>query len=262
MFKSIINFIVHSPVYPHWLEYYKYNKANNYLLKIIKGDVLEIGAGDGSKKIELKQKYPKIKKYLATDYSSWDEEFKQIDNKIKKFGNIAGIILGYKPRIKLDAICDALKLPFEPNSFDYHISFEVLEHINNPFKYFSEATRVVKKGGYIYTSVPFFYRIHGGEPLQKMDFFRYAPGFFYNIAKKNNLQLIQIYINTGFGTSLASITNQWVIRRMVESNVLFKIVLFIACPFIFTIMNTIGLILDRFPDKRFPVRLHVLLKKI
>lgn len=146
MTHYIIKILVKSPLYPHWLNNQKMESMNNEILKVINGNVLEVGAGDGSKKAELLSKHKNIQKYVVTDYSSWDNEFEKFDLISKKYGEIGEIFFGYKRRIKLDSICSATNIPFKEGSFDVHLSFEVLEHIDNPEKYFSEAKRVLKKG--------------------------------------------------------------------------------------------------------------------
>ena len=42
---------------------------------------------------------------------------------------------------------DAQELPFEDNLFDYVISSDVIEHLDNPDKHLMEMKRVLKKGG-------------------------------------------------------------------------------------------------------------------
>lgn len=258
--EKFIDLIVNSPLYPHWLEQRKCYEANKHLLKRIHGKVIEVGAGDGSLKNEVLKTHKKIKEYIATDFSSWNEEFDNIDNKINKLGIISKI-WGYKKRIKLDKVCNAEKLPYPKDFFDYHLSFEVLEHIGNPNKYFEEATRVVKKNGRILVAVPFLYRMHGGETDHKLDYFRYTNGFFYQIAKQNNLKLIRIYNNTGFGTTLASLTNQWIIQKIKDSKIIIKTFLILLSPIIFLSTNIVGLLIDQQPDRRFATRFYVIFEK-
>jgi len=50
------------------------------------------------------------------------------------------------------------------NYFDLIICTEVLEHTNNPFIAVEELLRMVKKGGHIYVSTPFNFRMHGPLP--------------------------------------------------------------------------------------------------
>lgn len=261
MIKFIIRQFTNLPFYPHWLELYKREKGNSYALKKLMGKVIEVGAGDGSKKCELRNRYKEIKEYISTDDLFWDDEFEKIDAKIKKFWGLPAELFKLKQRVPLDKKCSALNLPYKDNTFDYHLSFEVLEHIEDPYRFFDEASRVLKKGGYIVLTVPFLYRMHGGEPNHYLDYFRYAYGFFNKVAQINNLKLVEIYSNTGFGTTFASLTNQWLIQRVSKSNAFIKISLLPCSLLIFFLTNMFGYLLDIKPDKHFATRFHVIMQK-
>lgn len=261
MIEKIVKLLVQLPVYPHWLNAIKMEQGNKHMLSMLQGAVIEVGAGDGARKNKILAEYKKITSYIATDFSSWDSEFNKYNNISNKYDKAGETIAGFKKRIALDEICSATDLPFSDESFDAHISFEVLEHIDEPKKYFSEAVRVVRKEGYIVLSVPFLYRMHGGEPDHKMDYARYANGFFYKIVADNNIQLMEIFHNTGAGTTIAQIANQYIIRKVAESYLPVKIIFLIFSPFIFLFGNIFGYIIDLWPDKRFATRFHVIFKK-
>lgn len=255
MIYFVIRLLTNLPLYPHWLEFYKREKGNNHVLKNLKGKIIEVGAGDGFMKHNLTRKHRKIVEYISTDYSDWDQEFKKIDKKAGKFWGLSATFFKIRQRLLIDRKCSALNLPYENNTFDYHLSFEVLEHIENPYIFFSEANRVLKKGGYIILSVPFLYRVH------HLDYFRYTYNFFDNLLKVNDLKLIELYSNTGYGTTFASLTNQWIIQCILKSNVVVKSLLFFVSPLVFLWTNTIGFLIDLKPDKNFATRFHVIMQK-
>ncbi len=255
MINYIVRLLVSSPFYPHWIEHLKMKQGNKIVLKGIKGEVLEVGAGDGSRKAVIMNDFPGIKKYVATDYSSWDKEFDGDGAKMARYGKAAEIFMSRKKRSKLDRICSATDLPFKNGSFDTHLSFEVLEHIYDPKTYFSEAARVVKKKGKVIFSVPFMYREH------TMDYQRYTRAFITRIAEENQLKVKLLYSNTGFGTTMAVFTNQWIVRRIIEGPIFIKPLLLLLSPALFLISNTLGWIIDLKPDHRFATRYHVVLKK-
>lgn len=259
--QFLTSFLVNSPFYPHWLMHKKMIDGNRKVLTKLHGQVLEVGAGDGARKAELLSFFQKITKYTVTDYSSWDDEFDVVDDKVNSLGGVTEIIFGYQKRGKLDVVCDAMNLPFGRNKFDFHLSFEVLEHISDPFAFFEEATRVLKPKGKIIFSVPVLFRIHGGEPYHKLDYFRYMPGFFYEIAYRNKLKIKLLYSNTGIGTTVAQMINQWLILRIRESHIIFKILYLSISIFIFPLTNIVGLLIDIKPDPRFATRYHVVLQK-
>lgn len=262
MIRFLINLLVHSPFYPHWLEFLKARSGTRRVLRGIHGAVLEVGAGDGSRKRELLSRYREIDRYVSTDFSSWDDEFEKIDQKVLKRGFFEQLFIGHQKREVLDIVCSATDLPFDGGVFDYHLSFEVLEHIDDPFQFFHEAARVLKPGGKVVVVVPFLYRMHGGENVNhRMDFFRYAKGFFYSLSERYPLDVVGILHNTGFGTTGASLLNQYVVRRIVEGNIFVKIFLTPVAPFLFFLSNSIGYLLDIYPDERFATRFHIVLKK-
>lgn len=105
--------------------------------------------------------------------NSYDEESLQI---IKKYAD--GLILDNGSGLRGDYLKNVLnfeivdypstdvtgigeKLPFKDEVFDAAFSLNVLEHVKNPFLYANELKRVVKKGGIIYTAVPFLQPYHG-----------------------------------------------------------------------------------------------------
>lgn len=235
--------------------------ALDRILHTIHGNILEVGSGDGSRKIELLSKHKKILKYTATDFSDWDQEFSRLDHLIMKYP-ILSIIFNMNKKHSPDKVCDALNLPYKQSSFDFHLSFEVLEHIHDPDQYFREAVRVCKKGGHIVLSVPYLYRMHGGEPDHRMDYFRYSNGFFHKIAKQNKLKLKYIYSNTGYGTTMCTLTNQWLIRNIFEKGVLSKILYTLLSILLFPLANILGYIIDMNPDSRFSTRLYVTFVKM
>ena len=258
----VLKNLLNSPLYPHWLWNLKMKQGNVRILTNIHGNVMEVGAGDGKRKKELTDEHVGIKNYVATDYNTWDSEFETTNKRASKFNGVGKLLWGFENRINLDQVCSATDLPFENDTFDYHISFETLEHIDDPFKYFSESSRVVKKSGHILLSVPFLFRMHGGEPTHNKDFFRYCHGFFYRIAELNNLEVKEIFSNTGLGTTMSALINQWVIRRIQESGLLIgRIICILFAPLVFLITNIAGYMVDLKPDKRFATRFHVIFER-
>jgi len=146
MFFSVIELLTHTPFYPHWLDIRNEQRASAELIPLFKGKVLETGAGNCTKKELAMRTNPRIKKYVATDYSNWDELFAKQTKYINSLGRITEILYGRaKDSSKIDKVCDAMNLPFKDNTFDVYYSAEVLEHIHDPLKFFKEASRVLKK---------------------------------------------------------------------------------------------------------------------
>jgi SAM-dependent methyltransferase len=71
----------------------------------------------------------------------------------------------------VDAECDLTQeLPFADASFDTILLSDVLEHIPAPERLWREMARLLKPGGELLSSVPFFYWLHE-EPY---DYYRYT----------------------------------------------------------------------------------------
>jgi len=57
------------------------------------------------------------------------------------------------------------KLPYKDNFFDLIFSFDVLEHVRDYKKYFSEMNRCLKKGGYVFLETTPYYALITGHHL-------------------------------------------------------------------------------------------------
>jgi SAM-dependent methyltransferase len=72
----------------------------------------------------------------------------------------------------LDLVADAQSLPFRAASFDNIVMFDVLHHIEQPFRFFEEAQRLLRPGGRVVMLEPaitpvsqVFYRLMHPEPV-------------------------------------------------------------------------------------------------
>ncbi len=253
---------VQSPIYPHWLDFRNLYRANEVLYAAMKGDVLETGCGNAEVKREVLERYPqKIKSYLATDYSSWDKIFSVQTKKMSRFGFLTHILYGKKKEAeRVDKVCNALKLPFPDASFDTYASFETLEHIDYPERFFAEASRVLRPGGKMLVSVPFIYREHSEGT--GFDYHRFTVSCLKKLSKDHGLKVTRIFTYSYFGTAMAAFVNQYVVRKIAEGHLFVKVILFILAPFIFILTNTIGFLIDTVDhDERFASHYHLIAVK-
>lgn len=105
----------------------------------------------------------------------WDKEgilileiAPQIHNGVKAiFSNARvetlDIAMDFNPTFVAD-LCQTNSQLIPDNSFDVIVVTEVLEHTLDPFAATREIFRMLKKGGFVYGSTPFDFRIHGPLP--------------------------------------------------------------------------------------------------
>lgn len=256
---KIIRILQNTPFNPNWLWITKFNELNNKIVnQHLYGDILEVGAGSGLRKAQiLSNNTGNITSYIATDYEGWDNFYEKI--KSNKLYMLFNPDLGSR---KLDVVCSATNLPYEDKKFDCHISFEVLEHMEDIDKYFSEAYRVIKPGGIIYFSTPFMYPLHGDPPEFKHDYMRFGNGLYYLIAQKYDLRLIGIESNTGLGTTMAAFVSHYLSTKIQNSNnILVKVLISTFLIPTALLLNMAGYIIDLDPDTKFSSRFHVIYKK-
>jgi len=70
----------------------------------------------------------------------------------------------------VDVVADASSLPFKDESVDAVLSENMLEHVADPHRAVSEMTRVLKRGGIMYASIPFLTPYHASPD----DFVRFT----------------------------------------------------------------------------------------
>ena len=88
---------------------------------------------------------------------------------------------------KIDVFYDGINFPFQNESIDSIVCFEVLEHIFNPDRFLEETNRVLKKGGYAVFTVPFIWDEHE----QPFDFARYSSFGLTHIFRKSGFEVIK-----------------------------------------------------------------------
>ena len=86
----------------------------------------------------------------------------------------------------IDVFYDGKTFPFENDSFDSLVFFEVLEHVFNPEIFFNEIKKVVKPGGNCLVTIPFIW----GEHEQPFDFARYSSFGLNHLFKTNGFEMI------------------------------------------------------------------------
>lgn len=136
---------------------YKTRDIVEHTLHYIKGETLDLGAGNA--------KYRHIIKPKTTKYVTFD----MVDG----------------PNI--DIVGDILNLSLESSSFDTVISTQVLEHVRKPWVMVSEINRVLKSGGVAIASAPFLVPYHA-DPH---DYFRYTKEGMSALFLENGFDVLE-----------------------------------------------------------------------
>jgi len=92
------------------------------------------------------------------------------------------------PEQRLRVNLETDKLPFDSNSVDYILMFNVLEHIFNYSNSINESSRVLKGDGAVFGFVPFLVRYHP-DPN---DYFRYTKDALSKIFEVSGFSKIKI----------------------------------------------------------------------
>lgn len=117
-------------------------------------------------------------------------------------------------RPDLDVRADVRKLPFKDDCLDCVLSFQVLEHVANPFEAIREIGRTLKPGGILLLSVPHLSRLHE----LPNDYFRYTENGLLELARDANLEVVELkptgglLVFLGHQISMVFLTSLWCVR--------------------------------------------------
>ncbi len=108
-----------------------------------------------------------------------------------------------------DYLCDLNDdLPFDDRDFDTVVMISVLEHVARPEVAWREAARVLRPGGHILVSVPFYYWIHE-EPY---DYYRYTEFALRSFCDDNSLEVVELRISGGAPEVLIDVSSKVLAR--------------------------------------------------
>lgn len=122
--------------------------------------------------------------------------FSHCDYKTHDFKKYTGEKLGGTTEYgKIDFVSDISNIPVMDNSFDVVLCTEVLEHVSEPIKAIEEIVRILKPNGRLFLTAPL------GSGLHQLPYHYYGgftPEWYKFVAKKFNLDIIEITPNGGF----------------------------------------------------------------
>ena len=94
---------------------------------------------------------------------------------------------GHKHRhSNIDVFYNGIQFPFEENSFDSLVFFEVLEHVFNAEEFLGQVNKVVKPGGHCLITIPFLW----GEHEQPYDYARYSSFGLKHLFDAQGLEIV------------------------------------------------------------------------
>jgi len=107
------------------------------------------------------------------------------------------------PFPEVDIVADAAALPFANASVEAVVSESVLEHVAEPQVVANEMMRILKPGGYLYTSVPFIHPYHASPD----DFNRWTISGLKHLFK--DLEIVESGVRSGPLSALIMFLAYW-----------------------------------------------------
>lgn len=104
-----------------------------------------------------------------------------------------------RPYTHVSYVCDLTSIPVESNRYDLVLCTQVLEHVPRPQETLKEFSRVLKSGGKLWISAPFFYEEHEVPH----DFFRYTQFAWRHMMEQAGLRIDRLNWVSGYYGTLA-----------------------------------------------------------
>ncbi len=154
--------------------------------------LLDVGCGQGAITKLVKEKYPKMTVY-AIDPSEVSIKSAQENPESVNF-----------------QVANTYKIPYKSKTFDYVISLDVLEHLDDPIKGMSEVCRVLKKDGLLILSCDtegVLWTLHG--IIWKLIHTNFKRKYVGHVQMLDKKQVFQILEESGFRVLNYKWSNYW-----------------------------------------------------
>lgn len=94
-----------------------------------------------------------------------------------------------------DIVADVHKVPLENNIYNTAVSFDALEHFEDPVRVIGEMVRITKSGGLIIISTVFAWTVHE----HPTDYFRFTASCLRMLLTKNNCDVLECDFSHPYG---------------------------------------------------------------
>jgi SAM-dependent methyltransferase len=138
------------------------------LRMLIRGEVLDFGAGQGKQKRFVQTRCPGVTRYTALDI---------------------------EPHPNVDVVADVLSPNLPEASFDTVISNQVIEHVREPWVMVREIARLLRPGGHAILTAPFLVPYHA----HPTDYFRFTEEGLRSLCGAAGLEEVLCTKHGGFG---------------------------------------------------------------
>jgi len=115
---------------------------------------------------------------------------------------------------KPDVVWNGTDIPLPDGHFDVVLATEVLEHIFDPGHALLEIRRVLKPGGILFFTMPFFWPLHEVPH----DAYRYTPFALEDVLYQAAFSDVDIQPTGGWNAALAQMLGLWVRRKPMSKN--------------------------------------------
>lgn len=150
-----------------------------------------------------------------------------------------------QPEIKkADVFYDGKEFPFDAESFDSIVSFQVLEHVFEPDEFLREINRVLKPGGKILFTLPFVWDEHE----QPYDYARYTSFGVVHLLQKHGFKVLHHEKTVEDLRVLAQLLAEYIYKKVFR----FRLLKYLSMPLlIFPVLllgSIVGFLLPGHPD--------------
>lgn len=151
-----------------------------------RGDLLDLGCGEKPYEWIFGSQ---VRRYIGCDWSATPHSLRHVD-----------------------LLADAARLPFPDATFDTVLCTELLEHVLDPVRCVLEVRRVLRPGGTLILTTPFFYWVHEAPH----DYYRYTPYALRSMVHRAGLEVVDFRTRGNVITVVIDVWSKWahnILRR-------------------------------------------------